>query len=218
MATRKKNPSRPVTAPDNGTAADAAHDAPASVPAPEGPDMVDLSVYLNEISTRLVTAEVRPETEAHPGDDGADEHRQLIIFKLGTVPYGIEISHIIEVTHRPDVTPVPGLPGWVLGVCNVHGEIMSVVDLAVFLEAPPKVHWQPEYMLVAQAQNQRIALAIDDVDIIYTIPLNQVISPPFKIEAALVHYLQGTIERSEDFIRILDCERLLLGSQMQQFG
>jgi chemotaxis signal transduction protein len=106
----------------------------------------------------------------------------------------------------------------VLGVSNVHGEVMSVVDLASFLDAPHNSSWQPEYMLVTQAQDQRIGLAVDGIDIIYTIPLNQVISPPFKIEATLVHYLQGTIERSEDFIRLLDCERLLLGPQMQQFG
>ena len=204
MPSRKKNP-KPEQAPTTESAAGA-------------PEMVDLSAYLNEISARLVTSEARPAPSAQPEGEAADEHRQLIIFRLGSVAYGIEISHVIEVTHQPDITPVPGLPSWVLGVCNVHGEILSVVDLAVFLEAPPKARWQPEYMLVAQASGQRIGLAVDDVDIIYTIPVNQVISPPFKIEAALVHYLQGTIERAEDFIRILDCERLLTGPQMQQFG
>jgi purine-binding chemotaxis protein CheW len=215
---RKKKSAPPVTAPEHVVDAQAAQTTPPADPAPIGPEMVDLSVYLNEISSRLVTAETLPEPGSHSGDEDEIEHRQLIIFKLGAVPYGIEISHVIEVTHRPEITPVPSLPAWVLGVCNVHGEIMSVVDLARFLDAPPKLNWQPEYMLVAQAQNQRIALAVDGIDIIYTIPLNQVISPPFKIEATLVHYLQGTIERSEDFIRILDCERLLIGPQMQQFG
>jgi len=212
MPTRKKNSKPPQARPDPAAQNQTGENAPA------GPEMVDLSVYLNEISARLVTAEARPEPAAQPEGEAAHEHRQLIIFRLGSVAYGLEISHVIEVTHRPDITPVPGLPGWVLGVCNVHGEILSVVDLAAFLEAPPKPNRQPEYMLVAQAQNQRIGLAVDDVDIIYTIPVNQVISPPFKIEAALVHYLQGTIERAEDFIRILDCERLLTGPQMQQFG
>lgn len=182
------------------------------------PDMVDLSAYLDEIGSRLVTAETLPEPASQGRDADTMEHRQLIVFRLGTLPYGIEISHVVEVTHHPEITPVPGLPGWVLGVCNVHGEIMSVVDLARFLEMPSKPGWQPEYMLVMQAEGQRIALAVDGIDVIYTIPLNQVVSPPFKIDPVLVQYLQGTIERSEDFVRLLDCERLLLGQQMQQFG
>ena len=182
------------------------------------PDMVDLCAYLDEIGSRLVTAETLPEPGQPGPDAGPMEHRQLIVFRLGALPYGIEISYVVEVTHHPEITPVPGLPGWVLGVCNVHGEIMSVVDLAGFLEMPSKPSRQPEYVLVMQAQDQRIALAVDGIDVIYTIPLNQVVSTPFKIEPVLVQYLQGTIERAEDFIRLLDCERLLLGQQMQQFG
>ena len=182
------------------------------------PGMVDLSAYLTEIGSRLVTAETLAEQGRKVQEAGPMEHRQLIVFKLGALPYGIEISHVAEVMHHLEITPVPGLPGWVLGVCNVHGDVMSVVDLARFLEMPSGPVRQPEYMLIAQAQGQRIALAVDDVDVIYTIPLNQVISPPFKIEPILVQYLQGTIERAEDFIRLLDCERLLLGQQMQQFG
>jgi chemotaxis signal transduction protein len=185
---------------------------------PAAQEMVDLGAYLDQISSRLVTAETMPEPPSTSEDDEAVEHRQLIIFRLGNVAYGVEIAHVVEVMQRPEITSVPGMPGWVLGVCNVHGEIMSVVDLARFLEKPPVANWQPEYMLVTQAQNQRIGLAVDDVDIIYTIPLHQVISPPFKIEPALVNYLQGTIERSEGFIRLLDCDRLLLGQQMQQFS
>ncbi len=215
---RKKKTAPPAEKPETPVEPQAHQPEPPAGSASIGPEMVDLSAYLNEISSRLVTAETLPEPGGHSSDEGEVEHRQLIVFKLGAVPYGIEISHVIEVTHHPEITPVPGLPVWVLGVCNVHGEIMSVVDLASFLDAPSKPNWQPEYMLVTQAQNQRIGLAVDGIDIIYTIPLNQVISPPFKIEASLVHYLQGTIERSEDFIRLLDCERLLLGPQMQQFG
>lgn len=189
-----------------------------SAPKAAQPDMVDLSAYLNEISSRLVTAETLPEPNRPDDTAEATEHRQLVIFRLGSTAYGIEILHVAEVMHRPEITPVPGLPGWVLGVSNVHGEIMSVVDLARFLDAPPRANWQPEYMLVAQGQNQRIGLAVDGIDIIYTIPLNQVISPPFKIEPVLVQYLQGTIERADDFVRLLDCEHLLTGPQMQQFS
>jgi chemotaxis signal transduction protein len=182
-----------------------------------GPEMVDISVYLKEIGNRLVTAESLPEPDRRNQDTDSIEHRQLIVFRLGMQLYGIEISHVVEVMHGPEITPVPGLPDWVCGVCNVHGEIVSVVDLARFLQTPVRPGWQPEYMLVTQAQDQRIALAVDSVDIIYTIPLNQVVSPPFKIDPVLVQYLQGAIERSEDFIRLLDCERLLLGPQMRQF-
>jgi chemotaxis signal transduction protein len=73
-------------------------------------------------------------------------------------------------------------------------------------------------MIVAQAGDQHIGLVVDRIDIIYTFPVEQVISPPFKIAPELVPYIRGAIERQNEFIRFLDCESLLLGSQMQQFS
>jgi purine-binding chemotaxis protein CheW len=136
---------------------------------------------------------------------------------MGALSYGIEISHIDETVRRPEITRVPGLPGWVMGVCNAHGEIISVVDLAAFLELSPQVARQAEYMLVTHADDQRIGLVVDDVEIIYTLPAEQIVSPPFKVDPNMVNYLQGAIERGDGFIRILDCDRLLLGNPMQQF-
>jgi chemotaxis signal transduction protein len=73
-------------------------------------------------------------------------------------------------------------------------------------------------MIVAKAADQQIGLIVDEIDVIYHVTSEQVISPPFSVEPVLVPYLRGAIERGSDFIRLLDCQRLLLGQQMQQFS
>ena len=73
-------------------------------------------------------------------------------------------------------------------------------------------------MIVAQAADQRIGLVVDDVELIYSFPVEQVLSPPFKVEPGIVPYLRGAVERDQEYIRLLECERLLLGQQMQQFS
>jgi purine-binding chemotaxis protein CheW len=179
--------------------------------------MVNLDAFLAEISARLVTAGniTLPQQAA---STTPQERMQIIVFEMGSVHYAIEVSNVGEVVRLPEITHVPGLPEWVLGVTNLHGDIVSAVDLPLFVNITEQVTTRPAYMIVAQAGDQRIGLVVDGIDIIYTFPVEQVISPPFKIASDLVPYLRGAIERQGEFIRFLDCERLLLGPQMQQFS
>lgn len=179
--------------------------------------MVNLDAFLAEISSRLVTAGniALPQQTVQVVPQ---ERIQIIIFTLGTIRYAIEVSNVKEVVRLPEFTRVPGLPEWVLGVTNLHGDIVSAVDLPLFLNITDHATSQAAYMIVAQAGAQHIGLVVDRIDIIYTFPAEQVISPPFKIAPELVPYIRGAIERQNEFIRFLDCEGLLLGSQMQQFS
>ncbi len=179
--------------------------------------MVNLDAFLSEISSRLVTAGniALPQQTAQIVPQ---ERMQVIIFTLGTVHYAIEASNVEEVVRSPEFTRVPGLPEWVLGVTNLHGDIVSAVDLPLFLNISDHVISQAAYMIVAKAGDQHIGLVVDGIDIIYTFPAEQVISPPFKIAPELVPYMRGAIERQDEFVRFLDCGSLLLGSQMQQFS
>jgi chemotaxis signal transduction protein len=118
----------------------------------------------------------------------------------------------------PQLTHIPGLPGWVLGVTNFHGEIISVVHLAQFLGIN-RTHTGGEVVvLVAHTADQRIGLVVDDVETIYTTLADQVASPSFRIDPGIVPYLRGAVERNGEFVRLLHGERLLLGQQMQQFS
>jgi purine-binding chemotaxis protein CheW len=183
------------------------------------PEMVNLDSFLAEISERLATvssipvAGVQYDALVEP-----IERMQVVIFTMNDVHYAVDITCVSEVVRMPRITPVPGLPGWVLGVANLHGDVVSVIDLPSFLGVGAPADWRSASMIVAQTADQRIGLMVDDVDIIYTFPTEQVISPPFRVEESLVGYLRGTVEREGEFIRLLDCERLLLGQEMQQFS
>jgi purine-binding chemotaxis protein CheW len=188
----------------------------------DGPtgERIDLATLLDEISARLVMAGSIPlgQTQTQTVPEKPAEQMKIIIFVMGDIRYAVEMNHIDEVTRNPDITPVPGLPDWVLGVTNLHGDIISVVSLAHFLDVELPAHRKNVSMVVAHAADQRIGLVVDDTEVIYTFPTEQVISPPFKVSSNLVSYLQGAVERQGEFIRLLDCEYLLLSPQMQQFS
>jgi purine-binding chemotaxis protein CheW len=181
-------------------------------------EIVDLATILDEISTRLVMAGSLHLEQIKPVSARPVEHMKIIIFVIGDLRYAVEMGHIDEVVRNPSITPIPGLPNWVLGVTNLHGDIVSVVNLARFLDIETSAHRKDVSMVVARAADQRIGLVVDDTEVIYTFPAEQVISPPFKVPTQLVDYLRGAVERQDEFIRLLDCEHLLLSPHMQQFS
>ena len=180
--------------------------------------MVHLDEFLAQISERLTAAGSIQLSRTQPKSVAPVDRMQVVVFRLAGVHYAVDIDHVSEVGRRSDITRVPGVTDWVLGVINLHGEIVSVVDLARFLELNTATQRSDDVMIVMHAGDQKIGLMVDEIEPILTFPTEQIISPPFKIESGLVHYLRGAIDREGEFVRLLDCERLLLGPQMQRFS
>jgi purine-binding chemotaxis protein CheW len=62
---------------------------------------------------------------------------QAIVLPIGADRYGIELTDVREVVPEPRLTPVPGAPRTVLGVLNLRGEVVPVLDTAQLLGLPP---------------------------------------------------------------------------------
>jgi chemotaxis signal transduction protein len=72
------------------------------------------------------------------------------------------VEHVLEVAELGDVTPMPGAPAEVLGVRNLRGQIVPVIDLgSVFGIGRTD---QPKRLLVAESEGRRAGFAIDEVN------------------------------------------------------
>lgn len=74
-----------------------------------------------------------PKREQEPEDTV-----EVIEFHLAYEKYGVESSHVREVYPLKDLTPLPCTPPFVLGIINVRGQILSVIDIKKFFDLPEK--------------------------------------------------------------------------------
>lgn len=72
--------------------------------------------------------------------DNQQELGRHICFDLGDRRLALPLSFVVEVGELEDVRPLPFLPEWVQGVTNIRGEIVSVTDIALFLNIPTEQH------------------------------------------------------------------------------
>jgi chemotaxis signal transduction protein len=93
------------------------------------------------------------------------ELRNVIVFAIGAARYAIELRWIREVVTLGFVTAVPTAPPVLGGLCNLHGAILPVLDVAALLELPPgPPARQGDGALVLEAEATICALRVDQVD------------------------------------------------------
>jgi purine-binding chemotaxis protein CheW len=150
----------------------------------------------------------------------ASGEEQHIIFTLSDTEYTVSIANILEIGRPMDITSVPNTPDWVLGIANLRGDIISIVDLRAFLGMERISYGQASRMLVAQARQADVTtgLIVDRVNEIRYLSLDRIGAPAGPIADQVTPYLRGVYEHDGRLLAVLDFDRLLLSPEMRQFG
>ena len=115
-------------------------------------------------------------------------------FRVAQEAYAVSVLNVLEVAGLGEVTPVPGAPREILGVRNLRGKILPVIDLAALLGA--RRTEPPGRLLVAESEGRQAGLAIDEVT-----EVGEFADPAEEAESAL---LLGTMLEEGDLIGVLD--------------
>lgn len=86
-----------------------------------------------------------------------------VIFRIGDVHLACNIELVHEFLPIPAFTPVPGTKPWILGLANVHGDLLTVVDLAWFLNGERSAVSMRTRLLAASLRGRPIGLLVDEV-------------------------------------------------------
>src|SRR5918993_5374310 len=99
----------------------------------------------------------RPEMVEAPG------HWRGVGFRLGQRRLVSSFDEVMEILPLPAVTPVPGAQSWMLGVANVRGTLLPVVDLKQFLEGERTVIHEGQRVLIVRQSGGDVAVTIDEL-------------------------------------------------------
>jgi len=86
-----------------------------------------------------------------------------VTFRLGDTRLACNIERIQEILTPPAATPVPGAKPWILGLANVRGSLMTVIDLAWFLTGQRTALSTHSRLLSTSLQKAPVGLLIDEV-------------------------------------------------------
>lgn len=146
---------------------------------------------------------------ARDGDAGRDGDvvRRWIGFELAGQHYGVPILAVQEVLATAEIEPVPGTPREVLGVINLRGQIVTVIDLRLRLGlAASECAAGP--LVVFDGATETLAARVDRVTHVRRIP-DPAIKPAPRSGAAPCAAVLGIVTRGADLMTLLDVPALM---------
>ena len=141
----------------------------------------------------------------------ADARMQVLEFFLAHEKYAVESRHIREVYPLENLTPLPCTPPFVLGIVNLRGEIVSVLDIKKFFDLPETGLTDLNKVIVLQSGAMLFGILADTIVGVRRIPVAE-IQPSLPTLAGIREkYLRGI---TPDRTVLLDAGKLLADEQI----
>ncbi|WP_306591383.1 chemotaxis protein CheW [Geothrix sp. 21YS21S-4] len=141
---------------------------------------------------------------------------QLVTFTLDGVEFGLDIDRVQEITHRSDVTPVPGSPSFILGVINLRGLIIPVIDSRVRFHLAPQEPTSKTRIIVLRLASGPTGLQVDSVAEVVRLEDHALRETPPLVAGIRAEYLAGMVTVGNRLITLIHLEKLLDSSELSR--
>lgn len=149
-------------------------------------------------------------------DPAAERVPQLILFLLGTVECALPADAVQGIERITEITPIPNTAPWVLGVVQVWGSIVSVVDLRAFFGLTPEPLSTRNRLLVLTMKDMTIGFLVDFVTEMRPTDNTVAMDDP-TIPQWLQPYAEGSFHLEDRTVVMLDPERLLFSEAIHHY-
>ena len=137
-----------------------------------------------------------------------DVMTRWVSFRLGGQLYGLAIGEVQEVLASADIEPVPGAQAFVLGVINLRGHIVTVVDLRTCL-GTAVVEGGASCVVIANSASGMLGFCVDGIADVVNIPQAR-IQPPIELSTMpAARAVRGLIKRKDEVLTLLDVQQLV---------
>lgn len=134
----------------------------------------------------------------------------LVCFRLGKETYGVDIFVVREIVKAQEITSVPGTARYVLGIINLRGKIVSVVDLRQRLGLGPSEFERASRILVLDLDGFTVGFLVDAATEVLKIPTSAVEPAPDELKSSVGDdFLEGVGKLDDRLVIILNPANLL---------
>jgi len=137
------------------------------------------------------------------------EIRQYIAFTIGSEKYGLDLMEIDSIERLSPITRVPKSKDFVLGVINLRGNIIPVIDTRKIIGFPPKTHDEQTRIIIAKYEDCSIGILVDNVINILEVAEDQIQGRDEVFEDKSQELVAGLIKIESEIVLILDLQKIL---------
>lgn len=143
---------------------------------------------------------------------------QWVTFRLDEEIYGINVMQVQEVLRVSEIAPVPGAPEYVLGIINLRGNVVTVIDTRERLGLSSKEVDDSTRIVIIEADKQVVGILVDSVAEVVDLRMSEVESAPNVGNDESSKYIQGVASHHDELLILVDLNKLLTDEEWAELS
>lgn len=148
--------------------------------------------------------------------DKNDEILQWVTYNLEGENYGINVMQVQEVLRYTEIAPVPGAPHYVLGIINLRGNVVTVIDTRERFGLPPAEPTDNTRIVIIEADEQVVGILVDSVAEVVYLRGSEIDSAPNVGTEESAKFIQGVCNRNGELLILVDLNKLLTDDEWNE--
>jgi purine-binding chemotaxis protein CheW len=150
--------------------------------------------------------------------DSNDEVLQWVTYRLGDETYGINVMQVQEVLRHTEIAPVPGAPEYVLGIINLRGNVVTVIDTRTRFGLAPADITDSTRIVIIESDEQVVGILVDSVaEVVYLRSSEIDVAPNVGTDES-AKFIQGVSNRDGELLILVDLNKLLSDEEWDEIS
>lgn len=138
-----------------------------------------------------------------------DQVTQWGTFRLGEEIYGVNVMQIREVLRHTEITPVPGAPYFVLGIINLRGNVVTVIDTRTRFGLTQGEIDGNSRIVIVEVDKQVIGMLVDSVAEVTYLKESEIEKAPNVGNEETAKFIMGVCNKNNELLILIDLERMI---------
>ncbi len=143
-----------------------------------------------------------------------DALSQWVTFVLASERYGVDVMQVQEVLRLSEITPVPGSPHYVIGIINLRGNVVTVVDTRCLFSLMAAESDDHSRVIIVEVSGQVVGILVDSVAQVIEVPQSRIESVPKVGNDEHNRYIQGIYSEDDELFTLIDLNKLLSDTEL----
>jgi purine-binding chemotaxis protein CheW len=141
---------------------------------------------------------------------------QWVTFKLEDEVYGINVMQVQEVLRYTPIAPVPGSPSYVLGIINLRGKVVTVVDTRKRFDLPQGKLSDHTRIMIVECDRQIVGILVDAVAEVVYLKKSEIEPSPNVTTDSSKNFIQGVSKRKDVLLILLELNKMFTDAEWDE--
>ncbi len=142
---------------------------------------------------------------------------QWVTFNLDGETYGINVMQVQEVQNYTEIAPVPGAPDYVLGIINLRGNVVTVIDTRQRFALPVGEITDNTRIVIIETDRHVVGILVDSVAEVVYLNQSEIESAPNAGNEESARFTQGVCNKNDRLLILVELDKMLTAEEWAEF-